>query len=160
MAETELKRERAGSGARINTGSVSLIVIFAVLCLTVFSVLSLSTAISEKKLAERSAEAVRAYYAADLVCSEKTDAVLEALKSGADAAEIASRAAEFGMEVLSSNPAVTVLGCSEPVSESQALRVELTISGDGMRIGSWCVCDTGDWTPDTSLEVWDGEFLF
>lgn len=46
-------------------GGSSLLVIFAVLCLTVFSLLSLSTVLAERRLAAASAQAVAAYYRAD-----------------------------------------------------------------------------------------------
>ena len=47
-------------------GGISLLVIFSVLCLTVFSLLTISTALAEKRLSDVSADAVSAYYAADL----------------------------------------------------------------------------------------------
>ncbi len=47
-------------------GSSSLLVIFAVLCLTIFSLLSLSTAQADERLNNASIEAVTDYYEADL----------------------------------------------------------------------------------------------
>lgn len=47
-------------------GGISLLVIFSVLCLTVFSLLTISTALAEKRLSDVSANAVSAYYSADL----------------------------------------------------------------------------------------------
>lgn len=46
-------------------GGSSLLVIFAVLCLTVFALLSLSTVQADGRLSQTSAEAAQAYYAAD-----------------------------------------------------------------------------------------------
>ena len=46
-------------------GASSLLVIFAVLCLTVFALLTLSTAKDEQNLSNVSANAVSAYYKAD-----------------------------------------------------------------------------------------------
>ena len=46
-------------------GGCSLLVIFATLCLTVFSVLTLSTEIAELRLSNVSANAISAYYQAD-----------------------------------------------------------------------------------------------
>ena len=46
-------------------GGSSLLVIFAILCLTVFAILALSTAKAEQKLSQISANAVSAYYQAD-----------------------------------------------------------------------------------------------
>ena len=52
-------------GGRANIGTSSLILIFIVLCLTIFGLLSLSSAGSDWKLARKNAEAVRGYYKAD-----------------------------------------------------------------------------------------------
>ena len=54
-----MKAERRSVG--INVGSASIVMIFAVLCLTVFSTLSFVTANHERKLAEKSALAVQHY---------------------------------------------------------------------------------------------------
>ena len=51
-------------------GGSSLLVIFAVLCLTVFALLSLSTVLADQRLAAASASAVRAYYEADCMAEE------------------------------------------------------------------------------------------
>ena len=47
------------------SGAVSLIMIFCVLCLSVFAVLTLSTAVGEKKLTDLTAERAQDWYAAD-----------------------------------------------------------------------------------------------
>lgn len=52
------------------TGSSSLLVIFAVLCLVVLALLTLNTALAEKRLSEVSAQTVSGWYAADLQAQE------------------------------------------------------------------------------------------
>ena len=47
------------------SGAVSLVMIFCVLCLAVFAVLTLSTAVREQGLAELTAQRAREYYEAD-----------------------------------------------------------------------------------------------
>ncbi len=51
-------------------GGTSLLVIFAILCLTTFAVLSLATADADRRQSEISAEAVAAFYRADLEAEE------------------------------------------------------------------------------------------
>ena len=46
-------------------GGISLLVVFAVLCLTVFALLSLTTVQADVRLADASVQAVEDYYAAD-----------------------------------------------------------------------------------------------
>ena len=60
-------------------GGASLLVVFAVLCLTVFALLSLSTVRANGRLSEASAQAVADYYAADCAAQE----ILARLRAGA-----------------------------------------------------------------------------
>ncbi|MBE6883694.1 MAG: hypothetical protein E7487_03730 [Ruminococcaceae bacterium] len=51
-------------------GGVSLLIIFAVLCLIIFSLLTISTAMAESRLSTANATAVEKYYQADLQAEE------------------------------------------------------------------------------------------
>lgn len=66
------------------SGAVSLVMVFAVLCLTVFSVLTLSTAVGESKLAQATAQHTADYYAADA----QATAIAAQLGQGSRAQEI------------------------------------------------------------------------
>ena len=55
---------------RINIGTASIILIFIILCLAVFSLLSLSDGNSALVLARRRADSVTAYYQADAMGQE------------------------------------------------------------------------------------------
>ena len=57
--------KRGTSGPPAAVGGSSLLVIFAVLCLTVFALLTLSTAAADSRLSQDAADAVEAYYQAD-----------------------------------------------------------------------------------------------
>ncbi len=59
-------------------GGTSLFMIFAVLCLTVFTLLTISTAVSDRKLSDVSANAVASYYAADL----EAETILASIRRG------------------------------------------------------------------------------
>ena len=50
---------------RINIGTASIVLILIILCLAVFSLLSLSDARSSLSFAERRAQSVQAFYSAD-----------------------------------------------------------------------------------------------
>lgn len=66
------------------SGAVSLVMIFVVLCLTVFSVLTLSTAVGESKLAQATAQHTADYYASDA----QATAIAAQLGQGSRAQEI------------------------------------------------------------------------
>lgn len=59
-------------------GSTFLLTIFSVLCLLVFTILTISTAVAEKKLSEKAADSVSAYYAADL----EAEKIFSTLRAG------------------------------------------------------------------------------
>ena len=119
-------------------GSGSLLVIFAVLCLTVFALLGLSTVQAGGRLSQSSAQAVSAYYEADCQAEE----IFARLRSG-----------ELPAGVTHSN---TVYSYICPISDTQQLRVELQKEADGWTVLRWQAESTADWEPNDSLHVWDG----
>ena len=58
------------------TGAVSLVMIFCVLCMAVFAVLTLSTAVREQSLAELTAQRAAEYYEADRQATSIAAAVI------------------------------------------------------------------------------------
>lgn len=123
-------------------GGSSLLVIFAVLCLTVFALLSLSTVQADSRLSDASAAAVSGYYAADCRAEE----LLAELRSG----QIPE-----GVNV---NGDVYSYTC--PISETQELQVEVQIRDDSWEILQWKAVSTAQWNEDDTLSLWDGEPLF
>ena len=119
-------------------GGSSLLVIFAVLCLTVFALLGLSTVQAGGRLSQSSAQAVSAHYAADCQAEE----IFARLRSG-----------ELPAGVTHSN---TVYFYICPISDTQQLRVELQKEADGWTVLRWQAESTADWEPNDSLHVWDG----
>lgn len=75
-----IKREERPLG--LNIGSASIIMIFAILCLTVFSALSLVTSVSEKKTAQRFADETTAYYEADSEAVKIKNSIQAAIDAG------------------------------------------------------------------------------
>ncbi len=75
-----IKREERPLG--LNIGSTSIIMIFAILCLTVFSALSLVTSVSEKKTAQRFADETAAYYEADSEAVKIKNRIQAAIDAG------------------------------------------------------------------------------
>ena len=119
-------------------GGSSLLVIFAVLCLTVFALLSLSTVQADRRLAEASAEAVKNYYEADT----KAEIMLASLRQG----EVPSEVKRDG----------EVYSYRYEVSAVQALEVEVKITGEAYEIVRWQLVSTTEWEEDDSLDVWSG----
>ena len=120
-------------------GGSMLMCVFAVLCLAVFAVLSLSTVLADGRLTEASLKAVQNYYEADCRAEE----TLARLRSGEIPTGVWETDGAFSYEV--------------PTSETQTLIVEAKISGAEYSVLRWQLKYTADWEPDESINVWDGE---
>ncbi len=131
------ERERFSPPA---VGGISLLVIFAVLCLTVFALLGLSTVQADGRLAEASAQAVADYYAADC----EAERILARLRGGQTP------------EGVTVDGDVCAYTC--PISETQNLEVEVRLEQTGYTVLRWQAVPIGEWQTDDSLGVWDGTF--
>ena len=136
---------------KISIGITSMTVILCGLCLTVFSVLSLSTAISERKLAEKRAVAAQEYYRAETEAAEIVNGLQKKWAGG----ETVIAFAEHNQVKVNGN----LFSFQKNIDDGQMLSVVLQYK-DGFDILEWKVVSTADWTPDESLHVWDGEMLF
>ncbi len=135
---------------KISIGITSMTVILCVLCLTVFSVLSLSTALTERKLAEKRAVSIQNYYRAE---TEITEIVNELQKKSGNKEDVFAYAAENDIGVKDD-----LFYFDRAIDDGQKLSVVLQYK-DGFDILEWKIVSTADWTPDESLRVWDGEML-
>ena len=70
------KNKKTGS-ATVNAGGAIIIIIFVVLCLTIFGILSFTTAFADKRLADRTLLSVQQYYEADTAAEQMLAAVYE-----------------------------------------------------------------------------------
>ncbi len=135
-------------------GGSSLLVIFAVLCLTVFALLTLSTVQADLRLADLSAQAVSGYYQADV----QAQTILARLRRGDDPGDTA-----FDVEIVGDEQTPAALDRSYliysytcPISETQELSVSVRMDDDRYTILRWQAVSTLDWQADENIEVWDG----
>lgn len=119
-------------------GGSSLLVIFAVLCLTVFALLSLSTVQAEKRLSDKAAQSVSDYYRADL----EAEQIFARLRAG-----------ETVPGVMETNG---IYRYSCPVSENQTLWVELEKEEENWNVLRWQVTARME-ESEENLPVWDGK---
>lgn len=119
-------------------GGSSLLVIFVILCLTVFAVLSLSSVRADGRLSEASAEAVRDYYTADCEAEE----ILAQLRAGIVPEGVTAEGNRYRYECV--------------VSETQKLVVEAEVTEETYRILRWQTESAVQWQEKDELPVWDG----
>ena len=149
------------SGGRANIGTSSLILIFIILCLTIFGLLSLSSAGSDWKLAQKNAQSIKGYYEADSMAVEFTAMVEEALAGCSQASDdeeylelVKEKLGEFYQEDTGT------VGTDIEMLYGQMLHVEVEPDREeerGYRILSWNVYHSVDYDIDRSMPVWTGD---
>lgn len=120
-------------------GGSSLLIIFAVLCLTVFALLGFSTVQADTRLSDISTAAAHDYYEAENSAEE----ILAEL-----------RANNLPKGVKQSGD---IYSYSCEISKTQRLFVKVKINGSDFEILQWQAISVADWQNDESLTVWDGK---
>ena len=144
-------REKEESTFPAVMGASSLLVIFSVLCLTVFSLLSLSTVSANHRIAEDNSKALQAYYEAD----SEANAILAQIRNGSVPQGVSvSGAGGSGGSEGSGAAGGVIYEYSCRVSDTQVLCVKAEVSGKDFRILRWQTVTDYDWQPNTDLPVW------
>jgi len=132
-----MKRTERESAAPPPLGGSSLLVIFAVLCLVVFALLSLSTVQAEKRLSDDARDMAIAYYDADLQAQE----IFARLRAGEEPEGVRVQDNRY------------TYACA--LTDHQRLVVELVKDGENWRVLRW-QCVAQEHKIDDALPVWDG----
>ena len=194
-----IKREERPLG--LNIGSASIIMIFAILCLTVFSALSLVTSVSEKKTAQRFADETAAYYEADSEAVKIKNSIQAAIDAGSTPQQAAAAnnaqyltgqaaaalAPQIGPGTAGASQTHTgpgtagasqmptgpgTAGASPNTPPDAIITYNVPLSDNISRITavltynsktntletlSWEKNNISEWSPDTDIDVWNGE---
>ncbi|MCR4955940.1 MAG: hypothetical protein K6A30_04585 [Lachnospiraceae bacterium] len=117
-------------------GGSSLLVIFAVLCLTVFALLALATVKADMRMADESTKAVKNYYKADSEAEE----ILAKIREGETPAMVTNSGDYYAY--------------STKVSGTQVLSVVVKVQGQDYRVYRWKVMQSQKWSPKEYMKVW------
>lgn len=146
----------------VNIGSASMLVVFIILCLVIFSVLSVASANHDYTYSQKIADRTTSYYKA----SGKAETILSQIDR-----ELKSAYEQYGADYLShisdafadieevENFTLPSLSFSVPINDTQALSVSLVIqvpknTGDTFyTITSWTEISTEQWDGDTTLNL-------
>lgn len=158
-----MSRKRGFPGSGLST----LLLVFVILCLIIFSVLSLSTAKADLEMSQKVADRTQDYYQAQSKASERLKEIDAALAKQYN--ENKENYLEAAREALKKEAGLTVtekeggnrLFCvyTESVNETQQLRVELEIespeeeAGTYVRILGWENVQIMEWDAETGLPV-------
>lgn len=152
-----------------NIGITSIVLIFVMMCLLTFSVLSLVSAKADYSLSRKSADRTTDYYTAENQAADILQDIAictERLAASADE-ETFYRLVCSELENVDSItfPDEQHLAYTVPLGDEQLLSVSLTLSykiledGNHYQIDSWKTVSTHEWNPDTGLPVWDSESI-
>ncbi|MCL2548468.1 MAG: hypothetical protein FWE76_04800 [Symbiobacteriaceae bacterium] len=136
----------------IGVGTASIVLVFAVLCLTIFSLISLSAATGDMALVDAEVNLVCAYYNADTLAEMVLDSLLQVTPFFAESYH------EIAIQVFWYNGgsyAIVEYVC--PISERKELSVNVKIGEGYYDILCWKMQDAVVWVFDPSIPIWQGE---
>ena len=129
-------------------GSALIVLVFTVLCLTIFTVISLVPALTGQRLIEAEVELVKSFYEADTLAEQVVAEILAAqtVPGNVLGVEIKTEQGAQGERV-----SFTI-----PIAETRLLYVVLAIGRDHYEILTWRMYQTRYWEADDRLNVWPG----
>ena len=128
--------------------------VFAVLCLTIFSVLSLMTTNSDLKLSSRAAKSIEDYYNAEYLAETKVLDIKDKLKGNGSPDLLLSSL--DGVTVSRRGTSDTIFFI-QSVDDKRDIHVTLLCSSDRkLSIVEWKLMQNDSWSPDAGIEVWLG----
>jgi len=133
----------------IGVGSASIVLVFVVLCLTVFALISLAAASNDKVMADKAADIVKGYYEADALAERVLAEIL--LGSADDTVLGVEVSAEYDTYVK-----YVTFAC--PISDKKELFVKAAIYRETCDVLEWSMRDVGSWVMiDEMPPVWTGD---
>ena len=140
---------------RITIGISSVVLIFMILCLAVFSLLSLTDAKSALIFAQKRADTVQMYYESDISAQTFIRDYRNLYYEGVQPSDILSTlypSLPAGSQVTAASEDLII--CELPIRSGQTLHLEL--EADGSRIQAYYVSNNTDYVIDSDLPVWSG----
>ncbi len=145
----------------IHVGSTSILMVFSILCLTIFAVLSFVTTNYERKLSEKTAAVVFNFYQADNQAEEILAEIQAMFSINPEPDQLDTFFDEYQQEdflVSSLKDSKNFSFSYEvPIDEKQNLHISADAKNGIIIVNSWKISSTGSWAPDNRLEVWAGE---
>ena len=162
MAE---RKNNVSEGRGIGIGYISLIMLFAVICLTVLASLSYQAARANDKLNEKSISYTNGLYAADTaaktVLSELDVAAKTSLDTGFFDDSFSAFCSSYDNLALRKTKEGYEVSFIEPISDPLSLSVKIVFysvpsGNDRYDITEWKTVSVSETTEDKPLGVWDG----
>lgn len=146
---------------KVSIGASSLILIFIVLCMATFGLLSLSSAQGDLKLARRNADAVKGYYEADNKGQQwlkgVDEVLMEEMGKGQDSTQCSLEIKDRLGDLYDRETGL--ISTDIPMDRGQSLHIKLVLMCGEKRyeVKSWYVYNSEEYEIDTSMPVWGGQ---
>lgn len=144
----------------IGVGYVSVMIIFAVICLTIFAVFSFRAASSDDTLNERSGKYLREYYAADIqakeILAELDECAQYARESESFDREFMNAVADFDDVTISKTENGYSADYSVDVNDRQRISVSVEFNSSGYDIVRWQNVSSSNIESEQHANVWTG----
>lgn len=156
----------------VTLGMTSLFLIFSVLCMVIFSLLSLNTSRSDRSMSEQTLLQTQKYYeacsTAAQLCLEIEDHLVFTYQSTENKEDFYKQLDFFQIDSLNQftfdwNEETSQLSFEIPYSDTQALTVTLHVlypyaeHDVFLNISSWKTIVIGEWNPDTKQSIFQGD---
>ena len=162
-----------GGGGGVGIGSASIVLVFSVLCLTVFTLITSVVARNSKALVDSEARLVTGYYEADILAGRVMNEVFkpgflnELFDSGVlltsvrvDESDVSiegyydfatgENTVEYYCPIYLSNDS-----SGERVLSDKELLVRLAVDESSYRILTWRMWDESEWAPDLTVDLFE-----
>lgn len=145
---------------KVSIGASSLILIFIVLCMATFGLLSLSSAQGDLKLAMRNAQAVERFYEAEAAgqrwMKEVDRVLMEEMGEGKDSTQCSLLIKERLGDIYDRETGL--ITADIPMDSGRSLHIELALMCglERYEINSWYVYQSDEYEIDSAMPVWGG----
>lgn len=161
--------DRSPGRSVISIGTTTIVLIFVLLCLLTFSVLSLVSARANMRLSQKSADRTTAYYEAENTATDILMQVSNSIQKHLSASDQEAFLESVRTD-LSEKKEITftdnrTLTWTVPLAQNQYLKAEIVLSfqpfsdGKHYRITCWNTYTDYDWGADQSLPLLDNNAL-
>ena len=158
-----MRKNEASEKVGMGVGYVSVMLVFAVICLTIFAVLSFRAAMSTDSFNERSGDFMKQYYAADTDAKKKlsqlNDCAFNAKDSGFFEDVFTEGAQDIEGVSVKSTPRGVSVSYTVAINERQELNASVVFVSSGeYTVEQWRSREIYEENSNSHLDVWDGTF--
>lgn len=146
------------AGGFSGVGISSLIIVFIVLALVIFTLLTLLTVRQDLDLSLKTAAAQTEYYKADTAATLRLGKLYQLAKQNTDSAMLAFAAGNEGFNTKIGSDTVTFFW-SEEIGDVARIECEAAYSHGQITVTKWHTVNNASYVNEESLPIWDGNTL-